>query len=56
MISDLDVWRSAMVMVKRYGDGAMLDQVEVILRQQASLSTEHLLWMAVVVNLLGLAS
>ena len=25
MISDLDIWRSAMVMVKRYGDDAMLE-------------------------------
>jgi len=25
MISDIDIWRSAMVMVKRYGDDAMLE-------------------------------
>jgi len=27
LISDLDIWRSAMVMVKRYGDDAMLEAV-----------------------------
>ena len=25
MISDLDIWRSALIMVKRYGDDAMLE-------------------------------
>ena len=34
---------------------SLAQQAEAILRQQASLSTEHLQWTAVVVNLLGLA-
>ena len=33
VIPDIDIWRSAMVMVKRYGDGALLDRSQLLVWQ-----------------------
>jgi hypothetical protein len=49
MISDLDIWRSALIMVKRYGDDAMLeaaaraDQLQEEGDWQGALTWHHIL-------------